>query len=86
MLIDPLNPPVCDCHGVEMLWNKDARYRAGGFWFCRPKHVERVRHYRAVHPEKTRESNARQIRVGRFYLGTCGFTDSEREVLCGTPE
>lgn len=29
--------PFCECHGEPMLWNKDVRYSAGGFWRCRPK-------------------------------------------------
>lgn len=33
--------PRCECHGEGMLWNKDTRYAAGGFWRCRVKNSER---------------------------------------------
>jgi hypothetical protein len=33
----------CECHGVEMLWNPDVRYRAGGFWRCRIRTQDRRR-------------------------------------------
>lgn len=36
------DPPLCECHGEEMYFNPDRRYRAGGFWRCR----EKVREYR----------------------------------------
>lgn len=29
--------PLCACHGVKMLWQKDRRCRAGGYWCCREK-------------------------------------------------
>jgi hypothetical protein len=28
---------VCPCHGRPMLWSKDARRPAGGFWRCRAR-------------------------------------------------
>lgn len=32
-----MTAPLCDCHGEPMLWSRDSRYRAGGFWACRAK-------------------------------------------------
>ena len=26
--------PPCKCHDEPQYWNKDGRYRAGGFWKC----------------------------------------------------
>ena len=38
------NPtPECECHGVEMLWNRAPHYNNGGFWKCRVKHREKAR-------------------------------------------
>lgn len=34
---------TCACHGEELLWHRDSRYRAGGFWYCRITHQERAR-------------------------------------------
>ncbi len=36
----------CVCHGERMYWNRDSRYREGGFWRCAEKKRARVRqHY-----------------------------------------
>ena len=43
--------PSCDCHGVPMLWNKDPRYRAGGYWKCRIHKAESQRRAYAENPE-----------------------------------
>ena len=34
--------PACECHGELMYWQKDSRYRAGGFWGCAVKQRDRV--------------------------------------------
>lgn len=30
-----MDAPLCKCHNEPLLWNRDQRYRAGGFWKCR---------------------------------------------------
>jgi hypothetical protein len=32
--------PLCGCHGEPMRFNKDPRYRIGGWWKCRVKENE----------------------------------------------
>ena len=34
---------TCNCHNEQMGWQKDPRYTAGGYWFCRIKHAARMR-------------------------------------------
>lgn len=40
--------PTCECHGVEMCWNRDVRCHAGGFWYCRIRQREFQRAYYAA--------------------------------------
>jgi hypothetical protein len=40
--------PLCECHGVEMLWNRSQRKAAGGYWRCRMRIREHCRKYYAV--------------------------------------
>ena len=42
---------TCPCHGQEMYWNPDRRYKKGGFWACRVKHRESARRRYAESPE-----------------------------------
>lgn len=44
--------PVCECHGEMKGWNKDSRKILGGYWICGKKYL----HWRALNPEKVRES------------------------------
>ena len=37
--------PLCECHGVEMLWMKNARRSLGGYWTCAERRRELDRHY-----------------------------------------
>lgn len=30
----------CECHGEPQLWNRDPRYREGGYWVCRTRRSE----------------------------------------------
>ena len=53
--------PRCECHGEEMLWNRDARCHWGGWWSCSEKERERARRWREANPEKERE------RMRRWY-------------------
>lgn len=32
--------PLCQCHGKPMVWNKDPRTKAGGFWRCLVKKIQ----------------------------------------------
>jgi hypothetical protein len=32
----------CACHDEPAYWNKDKRYKAGGFWYCAVKQREKV--------------------------------------------
>ena len=43
--------PLCPCHSVLMLWNKDSRYRAGGYWKCRIRKSESQMRRYAESPE-----------------------------------
>lgn len=36
-----METPRCKCHGVDMLFSRDTRYSAGGYWRCRVKNSER---------------------------------------------
>ena len=70
--------PVCECHDEPMLWNKDARKRAGGFWRCRiktrKKDREYKRRYRKDNPEKIR---AREL---DYYYSLDGFRYCKRRL------
>ena len=64
---------VCACHGQEMYWNPDSRYRKGGFWACRVKHREsaRRRYLESAEVRRDRQKrNVRRVRAGETYLGT----------------
>ena len=55
--------PKCECHGVEMLWVRDAGRLGGGSWRCAERRRHQIRvssaRYRAANPEKVRDRNAR---------------------------
>lgn len=88
---------MCDCHGEPKYWSADRSREAGGQWRCVVRRRESWRRYhrtpesRAViearyrQSEKGRETkadnNARRMFVGRVYVGTCGFTQAEREEM-----
>lgn len=46
----------CVCHGSPMLWSRDTRYRAGGFWHCGVKARERFARWYA-NPENADSCN-----------------------------
>lgn len=41
----------CECHDVPMLWHRDQRCKAGGYWHCRIKHQESSRRRYRESPE-----------------------------------
>lgn len=49
--------PSCECHGVPMGWQRDARRAPGGRWECK----ERRRQYNAANYQKSGEKH----RAGR---------------------
>lgn len=51
-----MQSPQCSCHGEAMLWNKDARRKAGGYWKCRVKY--RAARARYNESEKGRATSA----------------------------
>jgi hypothetical protein len=44
--------PLCECHGVEKLWHKDARRSRGGHWICAEKKRESDRRHYEQNREK----------------------------------
>lgn len=51
-------PPLCECHGAEMYWNRDLRKTAGGYWQCAIKSRVSTAAYYKAHREQLRVSAA----------------------------
>lgn len=68
----PSEPPLCECHGVAMVWHHETRLRLGGRWRC---HVEK-------------RASARRVAAKRYKmrrkLGLCVEcgSDSRGSVFC----
>lgn len=71
---------LCECHGEPMLWNSSNR-KYGGNWYCSVKRRQRDAEWRKSNPDKVKARNDRRIFAGHTYLGSCGFTQAEREEL-----
>jgi hypothetical protein len=74
---------TCDCHGLPALWNRDVRYRAGGFWRCavqkREKAMWRYDHDPVHRIGKILKQNARDRRVGLDRRRAALVNDQEGE-------
>jgi hypothetical protein len=70
-----MNPPPCVCHGEPQRWNKDPRYRAGGFWKCLVIDTQKRRDRYAADPGK---DNARGR---RYYHERAGHEKKRRREL-----
>ena len=55
------DPPLCACHGERKRWNKDPRYKAGGFWKCRVGDLDQKRAAYANNPEVRLDRQLRNL-------------------------
>lgn len=71
---------TCSCHGLPMMFTS-------GEYRCQVKRRASWRNskarYRATPQglEQMHHDNQRRMFIGRDYMGTCGFTKTEREEL-----
>lgn len=59
---------ICECHGLQMGWQRDPKYRAGGKWECREKRREynkRRHQQRVAWLRKDYRENPRQYLYAR---------------------
>jgi hypothetical protein len=67
------NRPLCDCHGVLMMWGKHDGYPEGGYWACGVNRRQAGRdHYRNHFRELQREL---KINAGATCV-SCGYDKS----------
>ena len=55
--MDNIIIPLCDCHGVQKIWNKHKKCKAGGYWRCRIAKRENQKKYSKT--EKGKKVNAK---------------------------
>jgi len=65
-----MDAPVCDCHGVPMLWNRNSNTSRGGFWRCRVKANEASRRYRRQHGTSEWGSPEHRAKIARKHHGS----------------
>jgi hypothetical protein len=80
-----MSAPNCKCHDQPMLWHKDQRRKAGGYFRClvrkREQCRETARRWREQNPELKRERNAKRVFIGSIYAGMEHHFPGGRESL-----